>query len=102
MWNGEESLETPSDDPQQFNISHSSFIIPLMRSVPHLGAGCILAGRYEFEPYGGATVRTLGSNGLCVDRLVLIFFEPHELEAFGAATDLRCHTFPRTLCRAGC
>ena len=39
----------------------------------------------------------LGSNGHLIEKLILVFFQPHELKAFRAGTDLRCHDLPRTL-----
>ncbi len=34
-------------------------------------------------------MRTFCSDGFVVQELILIGFQPHELETFGAATDLR-------------
>lgn len=42
-------------------------------------------------------MRALCPNGFLVKQLVLVVRKPHELEALGAAADLRCHRVPRTL-----
>ena len=68
-----------------------------LESVTHLRARGVFAFRYQFKPHRGPTVRAFCAHGLLIERLVLAGFEPHELEALWAATDLRCHPFPRTL-----
>lgn len=65
--------------------------------MPHLRACRIRAFGDQFEPNGGAAVGTFGADSALVKRFVLLGFEPHQLEALRAATDLRCHAFPRTL-----
>jgi hypothetical protein len=65
--------------------------------VAHLRACGILTFGNEFESNGRSTVRTLRSNRFVIEEFVLILREPHELEALGTATDLRCHGIPRTL-----
>lgn len=65
--------------------------------VPHLRAGSVFTFGDKFEPNVRTTMGTLRSDRPFVDYLILVLFEPHELEALGAATDLRCHCIPRTL-----
>jgi hypothetical protein len=65
--------------------------------VPHLRAGSVFTFRDKFEANVRTAMGTLRSDRPFVDHLILVLFEPHELEALGAATDLRCHFIPRTL-----
>jgi hypothetical protein len=65
--------------------------------VPHLRAGSVFTFGDKFEANVRTAMGTLRSDRPFVDYLILVLFEPHELEALGAATDLRCHSIPRTL-----
>lgn len=67
--------------------------------MPHLRAIGIRTSRYKLETNDGAAMGTLGAYRFFVNLLDLFLFQPHELKAFWAATDLRCHRFPRTLRR---
>src|SRR6185436_1340555 len=49
----------------------------------------------------GPAVRAFCAHRFFIEQFVLAGLQPHELEALGAATDLRCHVFPRTLGHAG-
>ena len=49
----------------------------------------IRANGDEFEASDVPAVRTLCSNSLIVEHLVLISFQPHELKALWAGSDLR-------------
>ena len=71
-------------------------------SVAHFRAGRVLPLGDQFEPDRGAAVRAFRSYGFFVEQFEFLGLEPHELKALGAATDLRCHSFPRTLSSAGC
>ncbi len=55
----------------------------------HLGSQRIRSNGDEFEARRGTAVGALRSNGFIVEYFVFIGFQPHELEAFWAATDLR-------------
>jgi hypothetical protein len=46
-------------------------------------------------------MRTLRTDGYFVEAFVLIVLQPHQLEALGAATDLRCHDEFLTLSAIG-
>ena len=58
-------------------------------SVAHFRAGRVHSLGDQFEPNRGAAVRAFRSDGFFVEQFVLVGLEPHELKAFGAATDLR-------------
>jgi hypothetical protein len=70
-----------------------------LRLMPHLWPSGILASRDELETNNGAAMGTGGTYRLFAKLFEIVLFEPHELKAFWAATDLRCHWFPRTLRR---
>lgn len=55
----------------------------------------------EFEANRRSTMRAPPANGCFVEAFVLILLQPHQLEALGAATDLRCHDEFLTLSPAG-
>lgn len=66
-----------------FSIDHGS------HSVAHLGSQRVRADGDEFKAGSATAVRALRSNGFIVEHLVLIRFQPHELEALWAGSDLR-------------
>ena len=55
----------------------------------HLWAQRVRPSADEFEASSRPTVGALSPNGFSVEYLVLIGFQPHELEALWTATDLR-------------
>ena len=55
----------------------------------HLGSQRIRANGDQFEASGVPAVRALRSNSFIVEHLVLIRFQPHELEALWTGSDLR-------------
>jgi hypothetical protein len=59
------------------------------RLVAHLWSHGIRANGDEFEARRATTVRALRSNSFIVEHFVLIRFQPHELEALWAGSDLR-------------
>ena len=59
------------------------------RLVAHLGSQRVRADGDEFEARRATTMGALRSNGFVVEHLVLIRFQPHELEALWARSDLR-------------
>ncbi len=65
--------------------------------MPHLRASGIRARCDEIETNNGAAMGALGAYRFFVKLFELVLFQPHELKALRAATDLRCHRFPRTL-----
>jgi len=65
--------------------------------MPHLRASGIRACRDELETNNGAAMGALRAYRFFVKLFELVLFQPHELKALRAATDLRCHRFPRTL-----
>ena len=67
------------------------------RSVSHLGSQRICSNSVVRETDNAPTMGALCSNGFVVEHLILIRFQPHELGALWAASDLRRHRFPRTL-----
>ena len=58
-------------------------------SMAHLGPQRIWPGCDEWETNGRPAMWTLRTDGLLVEQLILIGFQPHELETFRTATDLR-------------
>ncbi len=59
------------------------------RLVAHLGSQRVRANGDEFEASGVPAVRALRSNCFIVEHLVRISFQPHELRALWAGSDLR-------------
>jgi hypothetical protein len=59
------------------------------RLVAHLGTQRIRSSGDEFEPSSAPTVGAFCSNGFIVEYLVLIRFQPHELETLWTGPDLR-------------
>lgn len=59
------------------------------RLMAHLGSQCVRAKGDEFEASDAPAVGALRSNGFIVEHLVLIRFQPHELEALWTGSDLR-------------
>ena len=68
---------------------HTQLTIAMGSSVAHFGARRIRSFGYELEPNRRAAVGTPGANGGLIKRFVLLGLEPHQPEAFRAATDLR-------------
>jgi len=65
--------------------------------VSHLRTSSVFPLRDEREADFCPTVGALGSDGHLIEKLILVLCQPHQLKAFGAGTDLRCHGVPRTL-----
>lgn len=59
------------------------------RSVPHLRTGGVRTLRDQLESSSRTAVGAFRANRAFVQQFKLVGFEPHELETFGAATDLR-------------
>ncbi len=64
-------------------------MLTALKSVAHLWASGVRAFGDKFEANDCVAVRTLSTDRLNVEDFILIGFEPHELKAFRAATDLR-------------
>jgi hypothetical protein len=58
-------------------------------SVAHLRSQRVCASGDEFKASSATAVRALRSNGFIVEHLILISFQPHELETLWAGSDLR-------------
>lgn len=55
----------------------------------HLRASCVFSLRNQLESDHLAALWALGANGLVIEDFIFLLLQPHELEALGAATDLR-------------
>ena len=70
---------------------HSSLTIEnsAKRLVAHLGSQRVRANGDEFEASSVTAVRALRSDGFIIEHFKLIRFQPHELGALWAGSDLR-------------
>jgi len=65
--------------------------------VSHLRTSSVFSLRDKRETDFCPAVWALASNGDLIEAFILVLCQPHQLKAFGAGTDLRCHGVPRTL-----
>ena len=84
-----------------FRLRADRSVLTAHKSVAHFGACGVGTFRDEFEANRRPTMRAPPANGCFVEAIVLIVLQPHQLEALGAPTDLRCHDEFLTLGVAG-